>query len=445
MVILALFTAALSAQMGPKQIHPAVQQLVEGISPARIEASMRTLVSFETRGNFTETTHPTRGIGAARRWIHDQFRSYSSRLDVRYDSRKVGRQGRIFRDLEVVNVVAELKGTRHPERQIVICAHYDSLNLGQRESAGRPPQISGSTAIDAATEKLAMSAAPGASDNASGVAAVLEMARVLSQHEFDKTLVFVAFAGEELGLVGSSLHAQRAKRDGQTIEAVLNSDIIGTEQGGDGRHDNRRVRVFSADPADSVSRQLARYVKEIGERYVPELEANLIFRADRFSRAGDHTSFESEGFAAVRFTSAVENYAHQHSPTDTMEHASPSYAAKVTRMKTAVAASLALAPKPPALTAQPGRGRSSYEAALRWEYPGAGDDVAGFAILIRRTTSPLWEREIHIGRRMDYTIPGLDIDDWVFGIKAIGKEGHESLVAAWVAAAPAVRTYYTVE
>jgi hypothetical protein len=440
---LVLILAGMVWAQGPKRIHPAVSQMVDGVSAARVEASMRKLVSFETRGNFTASDDATRGIGAARQWLHDELRSYSPRLAVRSDKYKVGRQGRIFRDLEIVNVVAELKGTREPERQILICAHYDSLNLGQREARGVSPQLSGPSAIDAATEKLAQSAAPGASDNASGVAAMLEIARVLSQYEFSKTLVFAAFAGEELGLVGSSLHAQKARRDGQIIEAVLNSDIIGTEVGGDGRRDNRRVRVFSAGPQDSLSRQLARYVKETGERYAPELEAALIFRPDRFSRAGDHTPFEREGYAAVRFTSAVENYAHQHSPTDTMENASPAYAAKVTRLQTAVAASLALAPRPPETGGAITRGRTSYEAAMRWK--SSGGDATGYSVVLRKTTAAEWEREIAAGSRLDYAIPGIDIDDFVFGVKAVSSEGHESLVTAWVAAEPTVRTYYTVD
>lgn len=437
-----------AASVYAQTLNPRVAEIVDAVSTQRIEHSMRRLVAFETRGNFTETDHPTRGIGAARRWISEQFRSFSPRLQVRFDSYKVRKQGRIFKDVEIVNVVAVLPGTQHPEQQILISGHYDSLNLGQRS------QMTDSAAIDAATEKLAMSAAPGASDDASGVAAVLELARVLSQYEFEKTLVFAAFAGEELGLVGATLHARKAKSKGEKIEAVLNSDIIGTEVGGDGRRDNRTVRVFSSDPPDSVSRQLARYVKDVGERYFPALQADLIFRSDRFGRGGDHTPFEREGYAAVRFTSAVENYAHQHSLLDTMENASPSYAANVTRLKAAVAASLAMAPPTPELpaatisgrtTVSLTRGPKSYSAALRWNYPSPPPDLAGFAVLVRKTTSPLWEKQIFVGNKTDYVIPGMDIDNLIFGIKAIDTQGNESLATAWEMPARTIPYFETID
>ncbi len=409
---------------------------------------MGRLVTFETRGNFSETGHATRGIGAAYRWIEAELKSYSPRLEVRLDRYKVRKQGRIFRDVEIVNVIATLRGTRHPERQVLISGHYDSLNLGQRSTAMNPE------AIDAATEKNASAPAPGASDDASGVAATMEMARVLSQYEFDKTLVFAAFAGEELGLVGSTLHAQKAKRNGEIMEAVLNSDIIGTEMGGDGRRDNRRVRVFSADPPDSAPRTLARYIKEVGERYVPALEADLVFRSDRFGRGGDHTPFEREGYAAVRFTSAVENYAHQHTVTDTMENASPAYTAAVTRLKAAVAASLALAPRTPELpsttsgtrtTISLTRGTGSYAAAMRWHHPAPEPDLAGFAVLVRKTTAPYWEREIFVGKKNDCTLQGLDIDNLVFAVKAIDTEGNESLPAVWVMPARTIPYFEVID
>ncbi len=415
---------------------------------------MRRLVGFETRGNFSETDHPKRGIGAARRWIQDQFKSYSPRLQVRMDGYKVRQQGRIFRDVEIVNVVAVLPGTRHPERQILISGHYDSLNLGQRSNRGGSGQLTDPDAITAAAEKLALAPAPGASDDASGVAATMELARVLSQYEFEKTLVFVAFAGEELGLVGATLYAQKAKRNGDVIEAVLNSDIIGTEVGGDGRRENRTVRVFSADPPDSAPRQLARYIKEVGERYVPAMGANLIFRADRYGRGGDHTAFEREGYAAVRFTSAVENYSHQHSLTDTMENASPAYTANVARLKAAVAASLALAPVTPELPASTAGGRTStgitrgagsYAAALQWRQEAADADLAGYSVLVRHTASSYWEKEIFVGNRMDYTMPGLDIDNLIFGVKAIDREGNESLPAVWVMPPRTIPYYETIE
>ncbi|MBI4907153.1 MAG: M20/M25/M40 family metallo-hydrolase, partial [Acidobacteria bacterium] len=343
----ALVALPVLAQGPPRSVHPLIAKAVASVSTERIEASLRKLESFGTRGNFTDPTHESTGIGAARRWLQSEFQSYSPKLKVRLDTYRVKKQQRIFRDTEFVNVVAVLPGTRYADRQILISGHYDSLNLGrrtteERATGGPPRQLS-----EAEQLKRAVAPAPGISDDASGVAATLEMARVLSQYEFDKTLVFAAWAGEEVGLIGSTLHAQKAKAEKQTIEAVLNSDIIGTEVAGDGRHVNRAVRIFSADPNDSPARQLARYIRDIGARYTPGFDTWLIFRSDRVGRGGDHTPFANEGYAAVRFTSAVENYAHQHSGTDTLANASPAYIANVTKLKLAAAASLALAPRTP--------------------------------------------------------------------------------------------------
>jgi hypothetical protein len=259
------------------------------------------------------------------------------------------------------------------------------------------------------------------------------------------------------------------------IEAVLNNDIIGSDIGGDGRSANGRLRIFSEGPEDSPSRSLARYAKEIGERYMPSMAVDLIFRRDRFGRGGDHTSFVREGFAAVRLTTPSENYANQHSATDTFANASPSYTTRVTKINGAVLASLALAPKPPVVSrprpqggfgagraagatadaappaaggTQPsagaqgagraggrgmqmlGRGKG-YDAALRWLAPSPEPDLAGYAIVTRSTTSAFWEREIYVGNVTEYTLPGVSIDDIVIGVKAIDKDGNASLVSAY--------------
>ncbi|HUQ93611.1 MAG TPA: M20/M25/M40 family metallo-hydrolase [Bryobacteraceae bacterium] len=437
-----LLTIPLMAQSPARSLNPIVRKAVEDISTEKVAASMRKLESFETRGNFSQTDHPTRGIGAARRWIFEQFQAASPRLQVRLDTYKVKKQPRIFRDVEVVNVVAVLPGTTHPGRQVLISAHYDSINQPPPATpAGEtPPELTGEE-----QEKRAMAPAPGVSDDASGVAAVLEIARVLSQHEFEKTMVFVVFAGEELGLIGSTLHTQKAKEQKIAIEAVLNSDIIGTEVSGDGRRINRAVRIFSDDPNDSPSRQLARYIKDVGDRYFPRLEPMLIFRADRVARGGDHTAFAREGFPAVRFTSAVEHYTHQHSATDTMMNASPEYAANVARLKAAVAAGLAQAPNSPvtmrestrygqtSTLATISRGSSGYDAELRWKDPEPASDLAGYAIVMRNSLSPFWEKEIFVGKETAHTIPGVDIDNNLFGVKAIDLQGNESIVASFSA------------
>jgi len=267
--------------------------------------------------------------------------------------------------------------------------------------------------------------------------------------------------------LGSQAYATKARLDKMEIEAVLNNDIIGTDVAGNGRSANNHLRVFSEGPEDSPSRALARYTKEIAERYLPSMTVDLVFRRDRFGRGGDHTSFNREGFAAVRLTTPSENYADQHSANDTFANASVPYATRVARMNAAVLASLALAPKPPVVyrprtgarqagaseaagnrpssppasrQARPGltRGKSGYDAALKWEMPRPEPDLAGYAILIRDTTSPLWQREIYVGNVTEYTIPDLSIDDVVIGVEAIDKDGNQSLVSAYDLPAPAV-------
>jgi hypothetical protein len=293
-------------------------------------------------------------------------------------------------------------------------------------------------------------------DDASGTACVMELARVLSQFEFEKTLVFVAFAGEEQGLLGSTLYAARSKKENQKIEAVLNNDIIGSDVSGNGRMENRRVNVFSEDPQDSHSRTLARYIKDMGEKYLPSMRVDLMFRADRFGRGGDHTPFNQEGYAAVRFSSPSENFTHQHTLTDTFANTSVPYIARVTKVNGAVAASLALAPRAPVVVNEVERngrkmeqlmlqrGRTRYDAALRWKHEKPEADLAGYVVVMRSTTAPNWEREIYVGKVLEYTMPDVSIDEVVFGVKAIDKDGNESLVTPYVPAARQKRTIETI-
>lgn len=297
--------------------------------------------------------------------------------------------------------------------------------------------------------------APGVTDDGSGTACVMELARVLSHYEFEKTLVFITFAGEEEGLLGSSLYAEKAHNLNQKIEAVLNNDIIGSDISGSGRTDNRRVSVFSEDPDDSPSRELARYVRDIGERYLPSMSVDTVFRADRFGRGGDHTPFNQEGFTAVRLSSPEENFANQHTVTDTFANTSVPYITLVTKVNGAAAASLAWAPKPPAtseVTERNGqkvttlfltRGKSRYDAALKWKQENPEADLAGYVVVYRSTTSPYWEHEVFVGKTTEYTFPDVSIDDLVFGVKAIDKDGNESLVSAYVQAPRAKRKIET--
>jgi hypothetical protein len=309
-------------------------------------------------------------------------------------------------------------------------------------------------------EKNAELPAPGVCDDGSGTAAVMELARVMSQYEFDKTITFIAFAGEEQGLIGSSLQAVKARKENQVIEAVLNNDIIGTDTAGNGRMSNSSVNIYSDETMDSIHQQLARYTREIAERYLPSMKVNTIFMGDRLGRGGDHTPFQWEGYAAVRVSTPNEMYVNQHHATDLLVNMSVPYTAKVARVNLVVAANLALAPKPPLVTQEPraGGGRqgaaptgaagaaaaggrrpgpmiargAGYDAVLRWRAAGPEDDIKGYAIVIRPTNAPYWEQEIYVGKVNSFTLKDVSIDDSKFGIKAIGTNGMESLVTAYV-------------
>ena len=407
-------------------VNPKVSAIVDAVSEENIAATLRRLEGFGTRGSLSAVDDPVHGVGAARRWIYEQFKGMSPRLEVRYDTWHVRKLlPRIVLDTDFVNVVAVLPGTVHPEHQVLITAHYDSLALVWKS----PEDVGKISGVD--WEKTAVAPiAPGVSDDGSGVAAVLELARIMSRHEFPNTVVFIAFAGEEQGLIGSRLYAAKAREDGVKIDAVLNNDIIGTDVAGDGRRNNREVNVYSGDPIDSPSRTLARYVKSAAERYFPRMRVNLVFRDDRFARGGDHTSFEQSGYAAVRLTTTTEDYSHQHNPTDTLANASPAYAAMVTQVNGSALASLALAPQAPA-GARIGRGKSGYDAVLSW---APADDKSGplrYVVVMRATTAPDWETAFQAGDATEFTLPNVSIDDVVFGVKAVDRDGDESLVTPW--------------
>ena len=462
---------AWNTQADEKAVNPQIRKLVDEVSEARIKATLEKLVSFGTRNTLSNPDDPEHGVGAARQWIFNEFKSYSPRLEVRFDKYRVKKQGqRIFKDVDLYNVVAVLKGKTMPETQVLVSGHYDTLNLGTRQTNGPPAE--GGTPPPALTpadyEKNAQLPAPGACDDGSGTAAVMELARVMSQYEFDKTLVFVAFAGEEQGLVGSTLEAAKAKSDKWNIEAVLNNDIIGTEVSGNGRIDNSSVSVYSDEVQDSPNQQLARLVREMGERYVPSMKVKVMFMQDRLGRGGDHTPFQLEGFAAVRISTPNENYTNQHTATDLLENMSVPYTARVAKINGAVAASLAMAPAEPAVMSIPrtnpnntanapaggagrgpspmiSRGSSRYDAQLRWRTVGPDTNLKGFAVVIRPTTSPFWEQEIFVGKVNEYTMKDVSIDDARFGVKAIGMDGTESLVVPYVYPARKKVEYETIQ
>jgi hypothetical protein len=455
--------AAQSPQTG---LNPAVKQVVDAISEQRIAATMRKLESFGTRHTMSSQEDPSHGIGAAKRWIYEEFQSYSPRLQVSYQNFSVKKGGNAVRDTELANVIAVLPGTSDQDRYVLVTAHYDSINnapgpsrsdaqrladlvkRGMDENeAKRYLQYFPATKATVEVDREATAAqtlAPGVSDDGSGTAAVLELARVMSPHQFDKTLVFIAFSSEEGSHAGSKAYAASARKSGMRIEAVLNNDIIGNDVAGNGRSNNGVVRVFAAGPEDSQDRAVLRYMKEIAERYVPSMRIEAVFRLDRFGRGGDHMSFVDEGYPAVRITTPSEDYSHQHSATDTFANASIPYVTRVTRMNAGVAASLALAPAPPVVnwTFSSGprkgqripmlsRGDSGYDAVLRWER-SAAPDLAGYSVVIRSTTSPFWEREIWAGDVTSYTLRDFSIDNVVLGVKAIDREGNQSLVSSYL-------------
>lgn len=418
---LSLLAACAYAQQPSNATHPTISKLAAEISEERITATLKKLESFGTRDTNGVVEAPDRGIKAARAWIAGQFRSCSSRLEVRFDPHPVKKSARIVKDTEVVNVVAVLKGKLQPDVELVVGAHYDSMNMIFNPG---PPRTFDAEATAAAP------IAPGVSDNGSGTALVLELARVMSQYEFDKTIVFIAFAGEEQGLLGAGAYAEAAAKSKDRLEAVINVDVIGNDVTGNGIQAGGRVNVYSADPMDSGSRSLARYLREVSALYQPDLRFNPVFRQDRFGRGGDHTPFLNHGFAAVRITTPTEQLENQHNEKDTFDLVSVPYIAAVTRGVGVTLGSLAQAPKPPAVSPL-SRGESRYDAVMKWKNTEMEPDLAGYAVVIRSTTAPFWEREIYVGRTEQYTLKNVSIDEVVLGVRAIDTDGFASLVTAW--------------
>lgn len=438
-----LLAAAYLISAQEKALQPRVREIIEAVSEGRIAATIEKLAGFPTRNTLS-----SEGVAAARQWIFEEFQSYSPRLQVSLEHFKVKKnEERIFRDVDLYNVVAVLPGKTMPETRLLVTGHYDSLNLIPKPGSTTEPDPADNAAERTTTYDWTQIdvRAPGANDDGSGTAAVMELARVMSRHEFPKTLVFIAFAGEEQGLIGSTLHAAQARQQNQVIEAVLNNDIIGGETSGNGRTANRSLNLYGSDLTDSNSQQLARYARQMGERYLPSMKVNMIFMQDRLGRGGDHSPFQLEGYAAVRLSTPNEDYAHQHSATDLPEFVSVPYTARVARVNAAVATSLALAPKPPVVTrvATTGalkgqlvprisRGKSRYDARLQWKSAGPDSNLKGYAIVWRSTTAPDWEQEIFVGNVNEYIFKDVSIDEFRFGVKAIDSDGNESLVAPYV-------------
>lgn len=410
-----------------------IDKIVAEISPKRIENYINKLVSFETRHTMSDTVSETRGIGAARRWIKSELeRCGAGKLQVSFDSHVAPVSARISRPTEIVNVVATLPGTQEAskERLYVVSGHYDSRNTDVMDAEGK---------------------APGANDDASGTAAVMEMACVMAKYKFDATLVFMAVAAEEQGLLGAGHWAKQARANNLNVAGMFTNDIIGSSRADDGRVDNKQVRLFAQSiPAtkemsdavrqlvatggenDSISRQLARHVKEQGERYVKGFKVSVIQRHDRYLRGGDHMPFLEQGYAALRFTEPNEDFSHQHQNLrtengkvygDLIEFVDFDYTAKVAKVNAAALASLALAPSAPK-DVKVRTDKLVNDSTLVWA-ANPEPDVAGYRIVWRDTTAAQWEGSQYVGNVTEATVK-LSKDNVFFGVQAIDKDGNVS-------------------
>jgi hypothetical protein len=439
LLVASLLTASLSAPAAypaAASEHALLHEIAAAVAADQLKATVTRLVGFGTRSTLSDTQSPVRGIGAARRWIHDQFGSISKAcnncLEIVTPARSFSGD-RLPKPTEVVDIVAIQRGTDEPNRVILITAHLDSRNSDN----------------DNATDD-----APGADDDGSGTAAVLEAARVLSRYKFRATIVYGALSGEEQGLYGGKVLAEYAKEKGWQVEADLNNDIIGNIQGLDGVIDNSTVRVFSEGtkavetPAqanvrrynggevDSPSRNVARFMAGIADQYVPNLRVRMVYRTDRFGRGGDQTEFLALGFPAVRVTEAHENYTRQHQDVrqqggiaygDVLEGVDFPYLAQVTRLNVVTLAAMAAAPAPP--TEVSIAGAVSPDTTLSWRtVPGA----TAYRVWWRDTTASRWEFSRRVaalpGDTQQAELKGIVIDDWFFGVSAIAADGHESPV-----------------
>ena len=447
---IAWITATLALTLGapatlvaqPADLDPRIARILDEVSEQRLADLLKRLQGFETRHTLSTQESPTRGIGAAAQWIHDELARSSPRLEVSFDTYDIPAQGdRIVHDVRIRNIMAVLPG-KSP-RRIYVGAHYDSLARPPRPApAAEQPTAQGGARAggQSAAGGFDWGAAdhfqPGANDDGSGTVVVMELARVFAESgiDFDATLVFIAFAGEEQGLVGALLHAEKASAKKLPIEAVFNNDMLGNVVGGNGVADGESVRVFAEGPEDSPSRQLARFIQRQAARYQPSHEVRLIARHDRFGRGGDHTAFNQHGFAGVRFCESNEDFSRQHSAEDTWDGVSFAYMARNARANAAPLAVMALAPPAPIVVSDRGRpmiGRqpSGYDANLRWQ-PSAG--AVGYRVFWREAWSPDWQHEMRMGDITTVVLPNVSIDDSVFGVAAVGPGGHESVVSAYV-------------
>lgn len=418
------------------QTDQRIYDIIDAISEDRLRADVKKLAEFGTRHTLSDTVSQTRGIGAARRWIKSEFEKTSKNcnncLDVFYqrDLVKKGENGRITKDVEVVNVLAVQKGTKFPNRFILMSGDIDSRISDPNNYTDD---------------------APGANDNATGMAGTLEAARVLSKYTFENSIIYVGLSGEEQGLFGGKGLAAYAKEKGWEIIGIMNNDMIGNIEGVDGVIDNRTFRIFSepvpptetekernarrfyGGEVDGISRQLARFIYKTTKTYMPEMNPMMVYRLDRFGRGGHHRPFNDAGFAGIRIMEAHENYTQQHQDIrtengiaygDTFEHVNFPYNAKLTAVNAINLASIAWAPPTPQNVGIGGIVEAN--ARLQWD---AVDGAVAYKVYWRDTTSPTWDNARLITDGTSATLKGIVIDNFFFGVAAVGKDGHESLVA----------------
>ncbi len=430
-----LFALAVTAQQQPKP-DPAIAKMIAEASASRIEADIRKLASFGTRNTLSEQDNPTRGIGAARDWLFAEFEKISAAcgncLTVEKQSFTQPKAARIPEPTVLTNVVATLRGTTDPDRIYVVSGHYDSMC---------------SSPTDGKCD------APGANDDASGTAAVVEMARIMSKRKFDATIIFMAVAGEEQGLLGARYFAEQAAAKKMNIEAMFTNDIVGGVTTHKNSPDRQSVRVFAegvpsneteqqantrrsvGGENDSPARQLGRFVRETAEIYTPKFRVMMIYRRDRYGRGGDHIPFLENGYAAVRFTEPNEDYNHQHQNVrtengqfygDTPDLVDFGYVASVVKVNSAALARLAMGPAKPKNVGIV-TGRLGNDTELKWD-AAAEADVASYEIVWRDTISPVWTNSQNVGNVTNFVMRNMSKDNYFFGVRAVDRSGHKSPV-----------------
>src|SRR5579883_248398 len=431
--------ATMAASAPPSNPHPELRAIADVVQASNLHASDAALVGFGTRNTTLLLKSKTRGIIAAREWVAAQFRNISGGcggcIEI-VEPSQVFTGPRIPQKdgVKIADVVAIQRGTSDPDRVIVMTAHLDSINGNGFTSHWRNN----------------IGDAPGANDDAAGVAALIETARVLSHYKFPATLVYSADSGEEQGLYGGKIIAQYAVDHGWNVEADLNNDMVGNSHGGNGAHDPHTVRVFSegtksnetleqaayrryhGGEVDSPSRNIARYMQALADSYLDDFHVRMVYRTDRYGRGGDQVAFLEQGYPAVRVTESQEDYTHQHQDVrvengihygDTIDHVDFDYLANVTRVNAITMAAMAMAPMPPSDVQI--KGAVAYDTTVSWR---PSPDAATYKVWWRETTAPQWQHSYDAGGATAVVLKGINVDDYFFGVSAVSQDGWESPV-----------------